>query len=134
MKHVLCLVAAAGLLCSLVSSGFSEQGSMETSQKADKKAAIPALRGQKVVAVDELKQCITLSGADGAAQEVAVTPETKVKKGKEIIKLSDIQPGDNVTVFLKKTEGDKPQASTITVHKPKAEAAAGKKGKMKARN
>jgi Cu/Ag efflux protein CusF len=71
-----------------------------------KEAAAPAARRHvgTVKAVDSAAGMLTVTEKGGDA-EVTVSDKTTIKKGKESVKLSDLKPGDEVTVVYVKQDG-----------------------------
>jgi Cu/Ag efflux protein CusF len=78
----------------------------ETGKKAEKKPAAVAARRHvgTVKAVDPAAGTLTVAEKGGEA-EVSITDKTTIKKGKESVKLSDVKPGDEVTVVYAKQDG-----------------------------
>lgn len=83
-------------------------------KKAEKPAAPAARRHVGTVkAVDPAAGSLTVTEKEGGA-EVGVTEKTAIKKGKESLKLSDLKPGDAVSVIYVKQDG-KDVARSVTV-------------------
>lgn len=118
MKKLIYAMMAVGLFLTAINVGFL-QAVPNVEKEVKKQAGIPALRGQTVVSVDMVKNCITVQDKDGSQQEIIINEKAKIKKGKEPISLSNISAGEKVTIFLKKTTEGTKQASTIMVLKSK---------------
>ncbi len=74
-------------------------------EKAEKREAVAARRHVGTVkAVDPAAGTLTVTEKEGDA-EVSVSDKTTIKKGTESVKLSDVKPGDEVTVVYVKQEG-----------------------------
>ena len=86
-----------------------------------KKGAPQVLRSQSVVSIDAAGQCIMVKSTDGVENKVMISDQTKYKKGKVVVALADVQAGQKVTVFLKKSDDGMKHASTIMVLKPRAD-------------
>jgi Cu/Ag efflux protein CusF len=77
----------------------------EKADKAEKPAAAASRRHVGTVkAVDAAAGMLTVTEKEGDA-EVSVSDKTSIKKGKESVKLSDLKPGDEVTVVYVKQDG-----------------------------
>jgi Cu/Ag efflux protein CusF len=77
----------------------------EKAEKAEKPAAAASRRHVGTVkAVDAAAGMLTVTEKGGDA-EVSVSDKTSIKKGKESVKLSDLKPGDEVTVVYVKQDG-----------------------------
>lgn len=86
----------------------------EKTEKAEKPAAPAARRHVGTVkAVDPAAGMLTVTEKEGDAA-VSVSDKTAVKKGKESLKLSDVKPGDEVTVVYVTQDG-KDVARSVTV-------------------
>jgi len=86
----------------------------EKPEKAGKPAAAATGRHVGTVkAVDSAAGTLTVTEKEGDAA-VSVSDKTAVKKGKESLKLSDLKPGDEVTVVYVKQDG-KDVARSVTV-------------------
>jgi Cu/Ag efflux protein CusF len=111
------LVAVVGLFLALgapVQLLAASHQAAGQEQKAEK-AAAPTTRRHvgTVKAVDAGAGTLTVAEKAGEAT-VAVSEKTTVRKGKGSLKLSDLKPGDEVTVLYVK-EGEKDVARSVTV-------------------
>lgn len=90
-------------------------GQEKKAEKAEKKPAAASARRHvgTVKAVDPAAGTLTVTEKGGEA-EVSVTDKTTIKKGKESVKLSDVKPGDEVTVVYAKQDG-KDVARSVTL-------------------
>lgn len=101
------------------SAAQQEQKPAAEEPKAEKpKAAKPKAPATRrhvgtVKAVDPAAGTLTVAEKGGDA-EVTVGEKTTIKKGKETLTLSDLKPGDEVTVRYTKEEG-KDVARAVTV-------------------
>lgn len=92
----------------------AQEKKAEKAEKAGKPAAAAARRHVGTVkAVDPGAGMLTIAEKGGDA-EVSVTDKTAIKKGKATVKLSDLQPGDEVTVVYVKENG-KDVARSVTL-------------------
>ncbi len=85
-------------------------------EKKAEKAAAPAAQRHvgTVKAVDPASGSLTVAEKQGDA-EVSVTEKTTIKKGKESLKLSDLKPGDAVSVvYVKQDSKDVARSVIIT--------------------
>jgi Cu/Ag efflux protein CusF len=83
-----------------------QEKKVETSEKAQKKPAAAAARRHvgTVKAIDPAAGTLTVAEKGGEA-EVSITDKTTITKGKESVRLSDVKPGDEVTVVYAKQNG-----------------------------
>lgn len=98
------LWASAAPLQALAAS-HQAAGQEKKAEKAEKPAAAAARRHVGTVkAVDPAAGTLTVTEKGGDA-EVSVSDKTTIKTGKESAKLSDVKPGDEVTVVYVKQDG-----------------------------
>lgn len=84
-------------------------------KKAEKPAAAEARRHVGTVkTADPAAGSLTVAEKEGGDAQVSVTEKTTIKKGKESLKLSDLKPGDAVSVVYVKQDG-KDVARSVTV-------------------
>lgn len=104
------MLASAGPVQALAAShqAAGQEQKAEQAEKA-KKPAGGMMGGMRrhtgtVKAVDPAAGTLTVTEKEGDA-EVSVGEMTMIKKGKESLKLSDLKPGDEVTVMYMKQDG-----------------------------
>lgn len=104
-----------GVLLGFAATGLAFNHQAAGQEKKAEKPAAPATRRHvgTLKTVDPAAATLTVTEKEGDAT-VSVGEKTAIKKGKESLKLSDLTPGDEVTVLYVK-EGDKDVARSVTV-------------------
>jgi Cu/Ag efflux protein CusF len=104
-----------GMLVAFGATVSHQVTAQEKQEKKTEKPAAPAARRHvgALKAVDPAAGRLTVTEKEGDAT-VSVSEKTAIKKGKESLKLSDLKPGDEVTVVYTKENG-KDMARSVTV-------------------
>jgi hypothetical protein len=120
MKKTILLVVLLTLVAFV--SGVMAQGKPASTKPATTPAPAPAAKPEKfagnIKSVDAVaKSLVVTKGKD--EKTFVTTADTKITKGKDILKFEDLKAGTHIVVEYKK-EMDKMSAVTIKVFAPKA--------------
>lgn len=88
------------------------------------------LGSRVIVSIDESSRTIVIKDKEGNQEEIPLEEDTKIKKKKKIIDISDLNVEDRITVYYRKDEYNQDVVSTIRVLKKRpSKKRSRKKGK-----
>lgn len=132
MRIIAAIFMAIALSCGAVfaqQDGAGQDGGMNQNggMKGDKEKAKMMKMSGTVQSVDEAGMKITIKDRSGATKDVMVASDASIMSGNKTIKLSDVKPGEQVTISYTGTP-EQPQAEKIKVSPMKGKGTQGTQG------